>query len=159
MFPLLQSGDQRATKWRTLHFVTRLLGSKRRWKRLLAFCFYFSFSFSVTSTNLAEPTLLQQIFQRWPESLFQSPTLLLFQNFRIRVRQFFKFENPTPVQTLATIIDQTEIYPCFYLRNEHTDSCYCRNGEVTPDPGPFFHKFLTPGPDPKEKRRISPEST
>jgi len=32
---------------------------------------------------------------------------------------------------------------------------------VTPDRGPFFPKFLTPGPDPgpKEKRRIQPEST
>jgi len=30
---------------------------------------------------------------------------------------------------------------------------------VTPDPGPDFHKFLTPVPGPKEKRRILPEST
>jgi len=43
-------------------------------------------------------------YSRWPESLFQTPTPLLFQNFWIRVRLFFKFENPTPVQTLATII-------------------------------------------------------
>jgi len=43
--------------------------------------------------------------QRWPESLFQTPTPLLFQNFGIRVQQFFKFENPTPVQTPATIIN------------------------------------------------------
>ena len=43
------------------------------------------------------------------------------------IRKFFKFENPTPVQTPATIIDPTVIYPCFYLRNDHTDSCYCRN--------------------------------
>jgi len=40
---------------------------------------------------------------------------------------FFKFENPTPVQTPATVIDPSVIYPCFYLRNDHTDSCYCRN--------------------------------
>jgi len=40
---------------------------------------------------------------------------------------FFKFENPTPVQTPAIIIDPTVIYPCFYLRNDHTDCCYCRN--------------------------------
>jgi len=61
------------------------------------------------------------------------------------VRVFFKFENPTPVQTSATIVDPTLIYPCFYLRNDRTDSGYCRNGKVTPNPGPVFHKFLTPG--------------
>ena len=101
--------------------------------------------------------------QKWPESLFQTPTPLLFQNFglrdRIRVRLLFKFENPSPVQTPATIIDPTVIYPCFYLRNDHTDSCYCRNGKVTPGPGPVFHMFLTPDPGPKEKRRILPELT
>ena len=74
--------------------------------------------------------------QRWPESLFS--TQLLFQNFWIRVRKFFKFENPTPVQTPATN-DPTEIYPCFYLRNDHANSCFSRNWNVTPDP--FFHKF------------------
>jgi len=47
----------------------------------------------------------------------------------------------------------------FYLRNDHTDSSYCRNRKATPDPGLVCHKFLTPGPDPKEKRRILPEST
>ena len=73
------------------------------------------------------------------------------------MRQFFKFENPTPVQTPATIIDPTVIYPCFCLRNDRTDFCYCQNGKVTP--GPVFHKFLTPGPGPNEKRRIQPEST
>jgi len=61
------------------------------------------------------------------------------------VRQFFKFENPTPVQTPATIIDTTVIYTCFHLRNNHTDACYCRNLKVTPVARPFFHKFLTPG--------------
>jgi len=32
---------------------------------------------------------------------------------------------------------------------------------VTPDPGPVFHKFSTPGldPGPKDKRRILLEST
>jgi len=80
-------------------------------------------------------------------------------NFSIRVRLFFKFENPTPVQTPATIIDSTVIYPCFYLRHDRTDSCYCRTGKVTPVP--VLHKFLTPGPElgPKEKRRILSEST
>jgi len=69
----------------------------------------------------------------------------------------FQFENPTHVQTPATIIDPTVTYPCFYLRNEHTDSYYCRNWKVTP----VFPKFLTPGPHPcpKEKRRTLPEST
>jgi len=95
-----------------------------------------------------------------PESLFQTPTPLLFQNFsiRIRVRKYFKFENPTPVQTPATI-DPTEIYPCFCSRNDHEGPCYCRNWKVTP--GPVFHKFLTSGPNqgPKDKRKIQPEST
>jgi len=54
-------------------------------------------------------------WQRRPESLFQSPTLLLFQNLLIQVQQFFKFKNPTPVQTSSAIIDSTLIYPCFYL--------------------------------------------
>ena len=97
--------------------------------------------------------------QRWPESLFQAHTLLLFQNFWIRVRLFFKFENPTHVETPATIIDPTVIYPCFNLRNNRTDSCYCRNGKMTPDSGLVFHKVLTPDPSPKEKRGILPEST
>ena len=51
--------------------------------------------------------------QRWPESLFQTPTPLLFQNFWIRVRQLFKFENPTPLQTPAAIIDPTVVYQFF----------------------------------------------
>ena len=50
----------------------------------------------------------------------------------------------------------------FYLRNaiceNHTDSC-CWKWKVTQDPYPFFHKFLTPAPGPKEKCRILPEST
>ena len=72
---------------------------------------------------------------------------------------FFKLKNPTPVETPATIIDPTIIYPCFNLRNKHIESCYCRNGKLTPDPGPDFHKFLTTDPGPKKKRRILPEST
>jgi len=61
------------------------------------------------------------------------------------VRKIFEFENPTSVQ-IPAIIDPTEIYQCFYLRNDHTDSCYCRNWKVTPYPGLFFHKFFTPDP-------------
>ena len=38
-------------------------------------------------------------------------------------------------------LSPTEIYPCFHLRNDHTDSCYCRNWKVTPDPDPFFPNF------------------
>ena len=60
------------------------------------------------------------VLRRWPEPIFQTLTPLLFQNFWIRFRQFFKFENPTTVQTPATIIDPTVIYPCFYIRNDHT---------------------------------------
>ena len=81
--------------------------------------------------------------QRWPELYIQTPTLLLFQNFwiRFRVRKFFIFENPTPVQTPATIINPTLIDPCFYLRNDHTDSCYCRNWKATPVQVRFFLNF------------------
>ena len=71
----------------------------------------------------------------------------------------FKFENPTPVQNPDAIIDPTEIFPCFYLRDDHTDSCYCRNRKMTLASGLFFYKFLTPDPGPKEKGRILPEST
>ena len=42
---------------------------------------------------------------------------LLFQNFSIRVQIFFEFENPTPVQTPATI-DATEIHQCLNLSND-----------------------------------------
>jgi len=79
-------------------------------------------------------------------------------NFWMRVRLLFKFENPTPVQTPATIIDPTVIHPCFYLRNDHADSCYYRNGKVTPVRVRFFSN-LTPDLGSKEKRRILPEST
>jgi len=76
-----------------------------------------------------------------------------------RIWQFFDFENPTHVQIPVAMIDPTVSYPCFYLRNEHTDSYYCRNWKVTPVP--LFPKFFTPGPDPgpKEKRRTLPDST
>jgi len=43
----------------------------------------------------------------------------------------------------------------FTLGNDHADSCYCRNGNMTP--GSVCHKFLTP--DSKEERRTLPEST
>jgi len=77
----------------------------------------------------------------------------------IRVWQFFKFENPTPVQTPAIIIHPTEMYPCFYFRNGHTDSCHSQNWKMTQDPGPVFPKLFPPGPGPNEKRGILPEST
>ena len=83
-----------------------------------------------------------------PVSNFESGSAY-FSNLRIRLL----------LQTPATIIILTVIYPCSYLRNDHTDSCQCRNGKVTPDPGPVFHKFLTPVPSPNEKRRILREST
>ena len=42
-------------------------------------------------------------------------------------------------------MDPTVIHPCFYLRNDLTDSNYCRNGKVTPVP--VFHKSLSTGMD------------
>ena len=35
------------------------------------------------------------------------------------------------------------------VRNDRTDSSYCRNGQVTPVG--VFHKFFIPGPDPASK--------
>jgi len=106
--------------------------------------------------NIPKFRNLVYIYTSWQHwSLFQTPIPILFQNLWIRVRLFFSFENPTPVQTPARIIEPIVIYPCFYLRNGHTDSCYCRNGKVAPRPSPVFRKFLTPDPGPKEKRRNS----
>jgi len=106
--------------------------------------FYGVIVFSHRGTIVVELSAAD-IQQRWLESLFQTPTPLLFQNFwildRIWVWQLFIFENPTPIQTRATIIDLTVIYPWFYLRKKHTDSCYCLNWKVTPVQVRFFLKF------------------
>jgi len=60
------------------------------------------------------------------------------------VPTILQIRDPIPVQTTVTIIDPTLIYPRFYLRNDYTDSCYCRNAKVPQDQGPVFHKSLTP---------------
>ena len=57
------------------------------------------------------------------------------------VRLFFKFGNPTPIQTPATVIDPAVIYQCFY-RNAHTDPYNCPNWEVTSVRVRFFLNFL-----------------
>ena len=77
-------------------------------------------SFGLSKYALVCGTLSRFTFvisQRWPESLFQTPTPLLFQNFwiRVRIRKFVKFENPNPVQTAAAI-DPTKIYQRFYVK-------------------------------------------
>ena len=102
-----------------------------------------SHTVSSTPCHGAWTTAPPSTHQRWPESLFQTLTALLFQNFGIwvQIRQFFKYENPTPVQTPAAIINPTLIYPCFYLWNDYTDSCCCRKWKVTLDPGPVFPDF------------------
>jgi len=87
-------------------------------------------------------------FQRWPESYFQTP--LLFQNLWIwtRIRKFFRFENPTPVQIPATT-DATEIRQCFYLMT------FVR---ITQTPATAWNeKWLRIRV--RKKRRIPPEST
>jgi len=57
--------------------------------------------------------------QRLLESHFQAQTPLLFPKFwiriRVRVGNFFKFENPSLVQT-PVIIDATDIQQCVYLK-------------------------------------------
>ena len=45
------------------------------------------------------------------------------------------------VQTSVAIIHLTGIYPCFFLTNDHTNSCSCRNGKVTPVRFQFFTIF------------------
>jgi len=58
--------------------------------------------------------------------------------------EIFKFENPIPVPTQATI-DATEIQQCLNLSSDiYKDSCYCRKWKMTPDPGAFFSQ--NPGP-------------
>jgi len=75
----------------------------------------------------------------------------------LRIRIGLGLNNFTVRSALpATVIDPTVIYPCLYLRNDHTDSCYCRNWKVTPHPGPFFPKLLIPGPDPVLKKMQNP---
>jgi len=70
------------------------------------------------------------------------------QKFWIRIRNVFKFENPTP----ATI-DVAEMQQCLYFSNDtytdRTDSRCSRKYKVTPDTGPVFHEFFTPAPGPK----------
>ena len=64
-------------------------------------------------------------------------------------RKFFKFKNPTPVQTPASI-DPNEIQQCFETRNaiynDHANTCCCRKWKVTPGSGPVFRKCSTPAP-------------
>ena len=88
-------------------------------------------TFQILKSFCATKIWSLRIYYRWPESLFQTPTPLLFQIFWIRIRfrvpKVFKFENPTSAQTPASIIDQTEIYPCYPLRNDNAESCYCWN--------------------------------
>jgi len=70
--------------------------------------------------------------QRLPESYILIPHLFL--NVQTWVRNIFNFDNPTPVQTPATV-DSTEIQERLNLSNDngidadHTDSCY-RQKEV-----------------------------
>jgi len=54
--------------------------------------------------------------QRWPESLFQTPARLLFQNVLILIRKYFKVENPTPVRTPATADPTGNV--AMFLRNK-----------------------------------------
>jgi len=82
--------------------------------------------------------------QRRPESVFQTRLRSCsklwesgsgsFSN--LRIRHLFR---------LRLLSIQLAIYSCFCSRNDHADSYYCQNWKVTPDP--------------KEKRRILPESS
>jgi len=66
----------------------------------------------------------------------------------LRIRLLFRLRLPRI---------QPNFCQCFYVRNYHAESCYCRNWKVTPVQCPFFHKILTPDPGRKEKRRIMEE--
>jgi len=53
-------------------------------------------------------------------------------------------------------IDSTEIYLCFYLRDDHAGSCYCRNWKLAPDSGPFFHKISWSVPEKTQNPAMAP---
>ena len=66
--------------------------------------------------------------------------------------KFFKLENPTLIKTPATI-DSTEIQKYLYLNVtfiKTTQTAATAENKVTPDPGPFFHKFFIPAPGSKK---------
>ena len=105
--------------------------------------------------------------QRLPESLFQTPTALLFP----------KFFNPGP-DTGPAILQIWESDSCSDSGYNHRSNrnllmslpkkwlhrlLLLPKWKSDSGSGPDFHKFLTPGPGPgpgpKEKRRIQPEST
>jgi len=93
--------------------------------------------------------------QRWLESHYPSP--LMFQKLWIRVRNFSKFENPTPVQTPVTI-DAANFQQRLWLSKDickdHTDSCYCRKWSGS---GSGFFTNFRLRIQVRKKRRILPE--
>ena len=69
--------------------------------------------FIITTTVLSFTRAQKMVsHQRWPESLFSDSDSAPVQNFWIRVRKLFKFENSTPVPIPAAIID-----PSIFLAN------------------------------------------
>jgi len=75
---------------------------------------------------------MKETRQSWPESRFQTPTPVLFQNFRIQLRRLFKFENATHVRTPKPSL-RTKLTSCLKLF-PYANSCYCRKWKVTPGP-------------------------
>jgi len=103
----------------------------------------------VVNNSLIQAYLTQSSCQRLPGPIFQTPTPLLFQNFWTRiwvqVQQFFKFGNRTPVQTLVTTINATQIYLCFYLKKWPHRLPLIPTLKLTPGPGPFFSRIFDSG--------------
>jgi len=125
--------------------------------------YYLHMSFSMLLREQRLPPVLDVCGadQRWPELLFQTATPILFQNCSIRVRLFFKFENPAPVLTPAAIIDPTVSLTVFVPTKWLYRLLLLPRCKSDSGPGLLFPKFLTPGTDPghKEKCRILPELT
>ena len=94
--------------------------------------------------------------QRWPESLFQSPTPLLFKIFEsasgssnftnLRIRLLFRLRLQSSINRHL---------PMFLLQKLPHRLLLLPKSKVTPDP--VLPEILTPGP--KQKRRSLPEST
>jgi len=91
------------------------------------------------------------LHQKWPESLFENPTPLLFQNIFIRPGSgiFQIWESDTCSK--SGYCRSNRNLPMFFLKKWPRRLLLLTKLKVTPDPGPVFHNILTPGPDPKQK--------
>jgi len=87
-------------------------------------------------SSFSKRQLISCLLQRWLESLFQTPTLLLFQNYWIRVQQFFKFENLTLVHHRSN-----RILAMFLLKKWPPRLLLLPKLKSDTGSGPGFHKL------------------